>query len=125
SESGNPTFPNECPTLSGASQIPQEKMLEFPIFDLSAAVTPVVLPTASIAITTEPGNSIFDEGDTNDTITVDVTNTSSTVALPSNLTLNVTLPAGLTATAMADTSSGAWICTVATLTCSNTSGIAA
>jgi hypothetical protein len=97
SETGSPIFPNECPTLSGASQVPQEKMLEFAIFDLSAAVTPVVLPTASIAITTEPSNSIFDEGDTNDTITVDVTNTSSTVALPSNLTLNVTLPAGLTA----------------------------
>jgi hypothetical protein len=125
SESGNPTFPNECPTLSGASQIPQEKMLEFAIFDLSAAVTPVVLPTASIAITTDPNNSIFDEGDTNDTITVDVTNTSSTIALPNNLTLAVTLPAGLTATAMADSSSGNWVCTVSTLTCTNASGIAA
>ena len=125
SESGSPTFPNECPTLSGASQVPQEKMLEFAIFDLSAAVTPVVLPTASIAITTNPSNSIFNEGDTNDTITVDVTNTSSTVALPNNLTLAVTLPAGLTATAMADSSSGNWVCTVGTLSCTNASGIAA
>jgi MBG domain/Bacterial Ig-like domain (group 3)/Putative Ig domain len=125
SESGNPIFPAECPTLSGASQVPQEKMLEFAIFDLSAAVVPVVLPTASIAITTNPNNSIFDEGDTDDTITVDVTNTSSTIALPNNLTLAVTLPAGLTATAMTDSSSGNWICTVGTLTCTNTSGIAA
>ena len=125
SESGSPVFPAECPSLSGASQVPQEKMLEFAIFDLSAAVTPVVLPTASIAITTNPANSIFDEGDTDDTITVDVTNTSSTVALPNNLTLAVTLPAGLTATAMADSSSGNWICTVGTLTCTNASGIAA
>jgi sugar lactone lactonase YvrE len=125
SESGSPIFPNECPTLSGASQVPQEKMLEFAIFDLSAAVTPVVLPTASIAITTNPSNSIFDEGDSDDTITVDVTNTSSTVALPNNITLAVTLPAGLTATAMADTSSGSWVCTVGTLTCTNASGIAA
>jgi hypothetical protein len=125
SESGSPIFPAECPSLSGASQVPQEKMLEFAIFDLSAAVIPVVLPTASIAITTNPGNSIFDEGDTDDTITVDVTNTSSTVALPDNLTLAVTLPAGLTATAMADSSSGNWICTVGTLTCTNASGIAA
>jgi MBG domain/Bacterial Ig-like domain (group 3)/Putative Ig domain len=124
SESGSPIFPAECPTLSGASQVPQEKMLEFAIFDLSAAVTPVVLPTASIAITTNPGNSIFNEGDTTDTITVDVTNTSSTVALPNNLTLAVTLPDGLTATAMADSSSGNWICTVGTLTCTNASGIA-
>jgi len=124
SESGSPIFPAECPTLSGASQVPQEKMLEFAIFDLSAAVTPVVLPTASIAITTNPVNSIFDEGDTDDTITVDVTNTSSTVALPNNLTLTVTIPAGLTATAMADSSSGNWICTVGTLTCTNASGIA-
>jgi sugar lactone lactonase YvrE len=125
SESGSPTFPNECPTLSGASQVPQEKMLEFAIFDLSAAVIPVVLPTASIAITTNPSNAIFNEGDTNDTITVDVTNTSTTVALPNNLTLAVTLPAGLTATAMVDSSSGNWICTAGTLTCTNASGIAA
>ena len=124
SESGNPVFPAECPTLSGASQVPQEKMLEFAIFDLSAAVTPVVLPTASIAITTNPSNAIFNEGDTSDTITVDVTNTSSTVALPNNLALSVTLPAGLTATAMADSSSGNWVCTVGTLTCTNASGIA-
>ncbi|HXP10464.1 MAG TPA: hypothetical protein VN828_18320, partial [Acidobacteriaceae bacterium] len=125
SESGSPIFPNECPTLSGASQVPQEKMLEFAIFDLSAAVTPVVLPTVSIAITTNPSNAIFDEGDTDDTITVDVTNTSSTVALPNNLTLAVTLPAGLTATAMADSSGGSWICSAGTLTCTNASGIAA
>ena len=124
SESGSPVFPAECPTLSGAGQISQEKMLEFAIFDLSGAVTPVVLPTASIAITTNPSNAVFNEGDTTDTITVDVTNTSSTVALPNTLTLAVTLPAGLTATAMADSSSGNWICTVGTLTCTNTSGIA-
>ncbi len=124
SESGSPIFPSECPTLSGASQVPQEKMLEFAIFDLSAAVTPVVLPTASITITTNPSSSIFNEGDTNDTVTVDVTNTSSTVALPNNLTLAITLPAGLTPTAMADSSSGNWICTVGTLTCTNASGIA-
>ncbi|MGB8539908.1 MAG: hypothetical protein WCD57_26020, partial [Acidobacteriaceae bacterium] len=124
SETGSPTFPSECPSLSGASQVPQEKMLEFAIFDLSAAVTPVVLPTANLTITTNPSNSVFDEGDTNDTITVDVTNSSSTVALPNNLTLSVTLPAGLTATAMADSSSGNWVCTVGTLTCTNASGIA-
>jgi hypothetical protein len=124
SESGSPIFPNECPTLSGANQVPQEKMLEFAIFDLSAALTPLVLPTASIAITTNPSNAIFNEGDTNDTITLDVTNTSSSLALPNNLTLTVTLPAGLTATAMADSTSGNWICTVGTLTCTNASGIA-
>jgi hypothetical protein len=124
SESGSPTFPSECPTLSGASQVPQEKMLEFAIFDLSAAVTPVVLPTAELTITTNPSNSIFNEGDTSDTITVDVTNTSSTVALPNNLTLTVTLPAGLTATAMTDSTGGNWVCTVGTLSCTNASGIA-
>ena len=124
SESGSPTFPNECPTLSGASQVPQEKMLEFAIFDLSAAVTPVVLPTAALTITTNPSNSIFNEGDTTDTISVDVTNTSSTIALPNNLTLSVTLPAGLTATAMTDSSGGNWVCTVGTLSCTNASGIA-
>ena len=99
-------------------------MLEFAIFDLSAAVTPVVLPTAALTITTNPSNSIFNEGDTSDTVTVDVTNTSSTVALPNNLTLSLTLPAGLTATAMTDSTGGNWVCTVGTLTCTNANGIA-
>ncbi len=122
-ESGNPIFPAECPTLT-ADEIAQEKMLEYALFDLSNFVVPIVLPTVSIGITTNPSNSIFMEGDTDDTVTVDVTNTSETVALSSATVLNVTLPAGLTATAMTDTDGG-WICTVGTLTCTRTTTLAA
>jgi hypothetical protein len=122
-ESGNPIFPAECPTLTTA-EIAQEKMLEYALFDLSNFVTPIVLPTVSIAITTDPSNSIFMEGDTDDTITVDVTDTSETVPLSSATVLNVTLPAGLTATAMTDTDGG-WICTVGSLSCTRTTTLAA
>jgi CSLREA domain-containing protein len=120
-------FPAECGTASPYSpktpsqMTAQEKMLEYSLFDLSSFVTGIVVPTVSISITPDP--SSFNEGDTADTITVDVTNTSSTVPLPSNTILMLTLPAGITATAMTD-STGGWICTVATLTCTRTAGIA-
>lgn len=122
-------FPNECgapphnPVLP-ADMSAQEKMLEYALFDLSNFVTPIVLPTVSIAITTSPSDSIFMEGDTDDTITVDVTDTSETVALDANTVLTVTLPAGLTATAMADTATG-WNCNANTLTCTRTTTLAA
>ena len=77
------------------------------------------LPTVSIAITTEPSNSIFMEGDTDDTITVDVTDTSETVALDNSVVLTVTLarrPYGH----RHDGYRGGWICTVGTLTCTTT-----
>jgi len=116
-------FPAECGTvLPPASMSGQEKMLEYSLFDLSTFVTGIVVPTVSITITPSP--SSFSEGDVADTITVDVTNTSSTIALPSNTTLTVTLPSGIIATAMSD-ASGGWICTVGTLTCTRTTGLAA
>ena len=34
-------------------------MLEYALFDLSNFVVPIVLPTVSIAITTNPGDSVF------------------------------------------------------------------
>jgi sugar lactone lactonase YvrE len=122
-ETGNPIFPAECPTLTTA-EIAQEKMLEYALFDLSNFVVPIVLPTVSIAITTNPSDSVFMEGDTGDTITVAATDTSETVALSNGTTLSVTLPAGLTATAMTD-ADGGWICTVGTLTCTRTTTLAA
>ncbi len=122
-ESGNPIFPAECPTLT-TDEIAQEKMLEYALFDLSNFVVPIVLPTVSIAITTDPSDSVFMEGDTGDTVTVSVTDTSETVALSNATTLSVTLPAGLTATAMTDTDGG-WICTVGTLICTRTTTLAA
>jgi hypothetical protein len=120
---GGQIFPAECPTLTSA-EIAQEKMLEYALFDLSNFVVPIVLPTVSIAITTTPGDSIFMEGDSDDTVTLNVTNTSGTVALSSATVLNAALPAGLTAAAMTDTN-GDWICTVGTLICTRTTTLAA
>jgi len=118
-------FPAECGAVKTPPQMSaQEKMLEYALFDLSNFVTPIVLPTASIAITTSPSDSIFMEGDTDDTITVDVTNTSGTIPLDLSTVLTVTLPTGLTATAMSDTATG-WTCNAGTLTCTRSTTLAA
>ena len=112
------TFPDECGTspytpLTPSQMSAQEKMLEYSLFDLSNFVVPVVAPTVSISITTSPSPAIFNEGDSADTIWVTVTNTSLTTALDPSTVLTVTLPAGLTATAVTDTTGG-WICTLHT-----------
>jgi sugar lactone lactonase YvrE len=114
-------FPAECGAVKTPAQMsPQEKMLEYALFDLSNFVVPIVLPTVSIAITTTPSSAIFKEGDTDDIVTVDVSNTSSTIPLDLNTVLTVTLPAGLTATAMSDPGTG-WNCNVSTLSCTRAS----
>ncbi len=122
SESNSPTYPAECPTLASSS-IAQEKMLEYALFDLSSFVIPVVSPTVSIGITTTPLSAIFQEGDTTDAINVNVTNTSSTLALDNTIALTVSLPAGLTPTAITD-ATGGWNCTLSTLTCTRTTSLA-
>ncbi|MGA3047084.1 MAG: MBG domain-containing protein, partial [Terracidiphilus sp.] len=119
-------FPAECPTLSGEAEVEQQKLLEYGLFDLTNAVTPVVVPSMTITLGNSPAT--FYEGDSADNITVDITNgataLSATTALP--ITLGITLPSGLTATAIAETdSTGGWNCSVITLTCSQTTGIAA
>jgi len=101
---------------------PQEEMLEYALFDLSSFVTPVVVPT--LAITFSPNPMIVKQGDSADQVTINVTNTSATTQIYSSTVLTLTVPAGLTATALAD-STGGWICTLATLTCTRATGIAA
>ena len=113
-------FPAECP----ASTIPmtaQEEMLEFALFDLSTFVTPVVVP--SLSITFDPSPLIVKQGDTADSVTVNATNTSTSNPIDGTAVLTFALPAGLTATGLTD-STGGWICTVGTLTCTRTTGIA-
>jgi len=116
---GNATFPAEC---SSGAMTAQEKLLEYALFDLSTAITPVVAPTVSQTYTNTP--TTFTQGDPGDTIQVDVTNTSPSNALDSSLTFTATLPPGVTATAMTD-NSGGWNCTVGTLTCTRTTPLAA
>jgi hypothetical protein len=101
---------------------PQEEMLEFALFDLSSFVTPVVVPTLSIGF--NPNPMIVKQGDTADQVAIDVTNTSATTQIYSSVVLTLTLPAGLTATALTD-STGGWTCTVGTLTCTRTTSIPA
>ena len=114
-------FPAECPPLPAVMK-PQEEMLEYALFDLSAFVQPVVVPTISIAFAPSPltGKS----GDTADQLVVNVTNTSATTPIDSFVTMTFALPPLVTVTAMTD-STGGWICTVATLSCTRTTELAA
>ena len=113
-------FPLEC--SSGGKMTPQEEMLEYALFDLSSFVTPVVVPT--IAISFNPSPMTVNEGESGDPVTVNVTNTSTTTPINSTAVLTLTLPTGMTATALTD-ASGGWICTLSTLTCIRATGIAA
>ena len=113
-------YPLECPPETKMTT--QEEMLEYALFDLSSFVTPVVVPTLSVAF--DPSPVIVKQGDSADLVTVNVTNTSTTAPIYSSAVLTFTLPAGLTATALTD-ATGGWICTVSTLSCTRTTSIAA
>jgi hypothetical protein len=118
--SGGTLFPHECPTST--TMTPQEEMLEYALFDLSSFVTPVVVPTLSMAFSPSP--MIVKQNDSADQVTVNVTNTSSTVPIYSSVILTLTLPSGLTATSLTD-ATGGWICTLSTLTCTRNTSLAA
>jgi hypothetical protein len=118
--SGGAIFPAECPTSTSVTA--QMEMLEFGTYDLSTFVTPVVVPTLSIAFTPSP--LIVKQGDSADQVTINVTDTSSTVEIYSSVILTLTLPSGLTATSLTD-ATGGWICTLGNLTCTRTTSLAA
>ncbi len=114
-------FPAECPPLPAVMK-PQEEMLEYALFDLSAFVQPVVTPTISIAFAPSP--LTVKSGDTADQLVVNVTNTSATTPIDSFVTLTFAPPPLVTVTGITD-STGGWICTVATLSCTRTTELAA
>jgi len=118
SSNGNVVYPKECP--KSASILPQELMLEYALFDLSAFVQPVVTP--SLTISFSPSPMVVNQGDTADTVTVTANNTSTSVAIDPSAVLTLTLPTGMTPTALAD-STGGWSCNLSTLTCTRTSSI--
>ena len=118
--SGEKTFPAECPDPATHVMSAQEKMLEYALFDLSAFVQPVVVPTLSLNFTPSP--LVVKQNDTGDQLTVNVLNTSLTTEIGSSAILTFTLPQLMTVTAMTD-STGGWICIVATLTCTRNSSI--
>lgn len=127
--SSNNTYPKECTSYSATAtnnfnpayvMTPQEQMLEYALFDLSGFVQPTVVPT--VTATFNPSPLLVKSGDTADQLTVNVN--SGANETDSSAVLSFTLPAGLTVTAMNDTTGG-WICTVATLSCSRTTDLAA
>ncbi len=122
--SSNNIYPKECPSYNNPSYTmsAQEKMLEYALFDLSAFVQPVVVPTLNA--TFNPSPLVVKSGDTADQLTVNVINTSTTTETDSSAVLTFTLPPQLTITAMSDPSGG-WICTVNTASCSRNSSLPA
>jgi hypothetical protein len=111
-------YPTECTTTPPMSA--QEAMLEYALFDLSAFVQPVVVPTLTLSL--DPNPLIVKQGDSADLLTVTATNTSSTLTIDSSAILTITLPPHMTATAITD-ASGGWTCTLSTLTCTRTTTI--
>ncbi len=101
------TFPAECPT---GGMTPQEKLFEYGLFDLT---TSLGAPSATVAVTNSPAT--FVQGDSGDTVTINVSNMSAT-PLDTSLTLTAVLPTGLTAVSMAGQGGGtAWACNSSTL----------
>jgi len=116
--SGLPTqFPNECPT---GPMNAQEEMLEYALFDLSAFVQPIVVPTLSLGF--NPSPLVVKENDSADQVILNITNTSSNTAVDPSAALSITLPPGLTATSLSDSTNG-WNCTLGTLKCTRTTSI--
>ncbi len=113
-------FPRECPSLP-ANMSPQEQVLEYELFDLSAFVQPVVVPT--LKITFNPSPVAVQPSESGGQVTIDVTNTSSTVDISSSAILTIKLPPLLTATSLTD-AGGGWNCAVSTLTCTRTASLA-
>jgi len=109
--SAGETFPAECP---GGAMTPQEKLLEYNLFDLTNFLAPDLPPVITLGFVNGPTN--FKQGDGSDTITINVSNTSTQTAASNTLTSTVTLPAGLTALTMTD-ASGNWVCNAGTLVC--------
>jgi len=112
-------YPKEC---TSTTILPQEMMLEYALYDLSAFVQPVVVPT--LTLTFAPSPLIVQQGDAADQVNLTATNTSSSVAIDPSAVLSVILPTGLTATALAPVSSSSgWVCTLASLSCTRNASI--
>ena len=110
-------FPAECP---GGSPSAQELMLEYALFDLSAFVQPIIIPTLDIMFAPKPLQ--VRQNDPADQLFIKVTNTSNNTAIDPSAILKITLPSPLTATSLTD-SSGGWICTTTPLQCTRNSGL--
>ena len=119
-------FPAECTSSMAKTyaMTPQEEMLEYSLFQLMNFAIPQFTP--SVSMTVEASPTTLTAGDSDDTLSFTLTNTSSTqaITLDSPVTMTLTLPTGVTATSASGTG---WSCTTAssTVTCTLTSTIAA
>lgn len=110
-------FPSECPA---GPMDAQEEMLEYALFDLSDFVHPIVVPTVSLGF--NPNPLVVKQNDSADQVTIDVANTSTIAAIDPSAALSITLPTGLTATAISDPTNG-WSCALGSLKCTRTTSI--
>jgi hypothetical protein len=93
-------------------------------FTFDTPITASTTPTVALSFTNTP--TTFLQGDTADTISINVQNTSTATAADNSLNLSLTVPAGVTATSLAGRNSGTgWICSVGTLSCNRTTSLAA
>jgi len=112
---GGEIFPAECSAFGVVTTLtPQERLLEFSLFDLMNFQVPLVTPTLSQTFTNSPTS--FAQGDSSDTITINIANGATAVSPSPLVSLTVTLPVGLTAVSMTDPT-GIWNCNAGTLTC--------
>ena len=116
------TFPAACPK---GALTPQEQLLGFSLVGLSTVVSAQPAPMVTVAFTNSPAS--FVQGDSADTITINVTNTSTTSPTNPSLTLTVApLPAGLVVVNMVgSTPTSGWTCNTGTLECTRTAGLSA
>jgi hypothetical protein len=112
-------FPTEC---GSGPLTPGEKLVEFSLFNLSAFIATGSPPTLALSFVNAPAR--FKQGDSADTIAIDVANTGTAVAATSSLSIAIALPSGLSAKSLKGSQSGTgWNCESTTLTCSRTTGL--
>jgi hypothetical protein len=88
-------------------------------FTFDTPIQPSATPAISVTFTNNPAAS-FLQGDTADTITANITNTSATAA-DTSLTLTALMDSDLTVTSIAGTNANTgWACALSTLTCNRT-----
>ena len=100
-----------------------------PPYSTSAIGTPVMqftfdtpvgsAGTPTVAITYTNPSTPFEQGDTSDTVTINVTNTSTTAA-DSSLSLTLAVPGGITPTGLTGVGNTGWTCNPNTLVCNRT-----
>jgi len=94
-------------------------------FTFDTPISATTTPTVTLGFTNAPSTA-FAPGDAADSVTVNVTDTSTTTAADATLNLTLLLPPGLTAKSLAGANAGTgWICSASTLTCNRTTSLAA